>query len=94
MRVVPEKAERCANKGAAEYRQLSNFRDVLNVEVNGPAGITADVGKHGERAGSNDRAADGKAIQSVGEIDGIRRADDHNADEYKKWNKSQWPEMR
>src|SRR6267143_1084726 len=94
MRVVPEKAERRANERTAEHRQLADLRDVLNVEVGRPAVVATDVWQHGEGACSDDRTADGKTVQPVGEVDGVGRAYDHNANENQKRNKSQRPEMR
>src|SRR6266446_9980995 len=72
VRVVPEKAERRTDECATEYRELADLRDVLNVKVNCPARVAADVCQHGKGACSDYRAADGKTIQPVSQVDGVR----------------------
>src|SRR6266567_102947 len=82
------------DESATEHRQFTDLGDVLNVEVGRPTVVAADVRQHREGACSDDRTANSKAIQPVRKVDGVRRADNHNANENKKWNKSQRPEMR
>src|SRR5690242_20249543 len=93
MRVVPEKAERGANERAAENGKFTDAGDVLNFEIIRPAIVAADVSEHGERAGSDDGAADGETVEAVGEIDGIRRAGDNDGDKDEKWKKCERPKM-
>ena len=52
--------------------------NVLNFQIGGPAEVAAHVGQHGQRAGRDHRATNGQAIQSIGQVHGIRRADDHD----------------
>src|SRR5262249_22307164 len=56
MRVVPQESERSADERAAKNGKLANLRDVLDVEISGPAKVAADVGEYGKRSGSDDRA--------------------------------------
>src|SRR5258708_26532310 len=93
MRVVPQKTERSANQRAAKNGQFADPRDVLNVEVGGPARVTADVGQHGQRASGNHAAADRQAIEAVGKIHRIRGASDNHSDEQQKRHKRERPQM-
>ena len=79
MRVVPEKADRRADHGPAEDRQLADHGHALQLEIVGKDHVAADVGEHGQRAGGDDGAADGQAVEAVGEVDGVRRAHQHKA---------------
>ena len=59
---------------------------VAEFEVIGKDDVAADIREHGERARGNDGAADGQAVEAVGEIHRVRRAgenDDHPKDERK-----------
>src|SRR5216684_7783051 len=94
MRVVPQKAERRADERAAEHRQLADLRDILYVQVRRPAEVAAHVGQHREGACRDDRTADGETVQTVREVDGVRRTYNYDTNENEKWNKSHWPEMR
>src|SRR6266566_6541796 len=94
MRVVPQEAEGRADERATEHRQLPDLGDVLNVEVGRPTVIAADVRQHREGACGDDGTADGETVQPVRKVDGVRRADNYDANENEKWNKSQRPEMR
>src|SRR5260221_11989004 len=93
MRVVPQKTERSANQRAAKNRQFADPRDVLNVEVGGPASVAADVGQHGQRASGYHRTADGQALAAVGKIHRIRGAGDDHGDEQQKRHKRERPEV-
>src|SRR2546430_13368086 len=93
MRVVPKKAERSADERAAKNGKFADARDVLNFEIVRPAVVAADVSEHGERAGSNDGAADGQAVETVGEIDGIGRAGNDDCDKDQKGKKCERPKM-
>ena len=67
-----------ADHGAAKDCELADLRHALEFEIRGEGGMAADVGEDRERAGGDDRAADGEAVETVGEIDGIAR--DHDDD--------------
>ena len=71
MRVVPEEADGGADHGSAEDGQFADERHALQFEVVGEDDVAADVGEHGERAGGDDGAADGEAVQAVGQVDGV-----------------------
>src|SRR5689334_7783363 len=52
MRVVPKKAQGSTDKRTAKNGKFADTRNVLNFEIVRPAVVAADVGEHGERAGS------------------------------------------
>src|SRR5882724_3711143 len=93
MRVVPKKAERSADESAAKNGKFTDARDVLNFQIVRPAVVAADVSEHGERAGGDDGAADGEAVETVSEIDSVGRAGDDDCDEDEKRKKCERPEM-
>ena len=47
------------------------MRHALQFQIVGKDHVAADVGEHGERAGGDDGAADGEAVEAVGEVDGV-----------------------
>src|SRR5215472_9203266 len=94
MRVVPQEPERSPDERAAKNSKLANFGDVLDVEIRGPAKIAADVGKYCKRARSDNGAADSEAVETVGEVDGVRRTDNHQANKDEKRNECQPPPVR
>ena len=69
--VVPKKADAGADHGAAEDSHFADQRHALNFQVVREDGMAADIGEHSERAGGDDGAADGEAIESVRKIDGV-----------------------
>ena len=79
--VVPEKADGGADHGAAEDGELADDGHALQFEVVGEDDVAADVGEHGERAGRDDGAADGEAVEAVGEVDGVGGAHQNEDDE-------------
>src|SRR5256885_11663239 len=93
MRVGPKKAERSADERAAKNGKFTDARDVLNFEIVRPAVVAADISEHGERACSNDGAADGEAVETVGEIDGVGRAGNDDCDKDQKGKKCERPKM-
>src|SRR5712675_2241855 len=93
MRVVPEKTQCRANQRTAKNGQFSDAGDVLDFEVGGPAKIAADVSEDGESACRDYGAADGQAVQAVGEIYGVRGAHDDDGRGKKKRHKRQRPQM-
>ena len=56
--------------------------------------MAADVGKHGERSGGDHRAADGQAVQTVGEVHGVAGSHNHEHHENHERQKRQRPELR
>src|ERR1700719_3926104 len=94
MGVVPKKTKRSADQRATKNGKSANPRNILNFKVSGPAKIAAPVGEHGERAGSDDRAADGQAVETVGEIHGIRCSGNYQRNKKQKWQERQRPNVR
>ena len=80
--------------GSAENGQLAHLRHALQFEIRGEGRVAADVGQHGQRARCNHRAADGQAVESVGEIHGIARSHDHQRHEGHERQERQRPKMR
>src|SRR6185437_11238289 len=66
MGVIPEKADRCSDHGAAKNGQLADLRHSWKLEVSRKSCMAADVGEHGERAGSNHGAPNRQPVQAVG----------------------------
>ena len=56
--------------------------------------VAADVGEHGQRAGGDDRAADGQTVEAVGEVHRVGGADNHQDDKDDEGKKGQRPQMR
>ncbi len=77
MGVVPEKPDGSADHGAAEDGEFADHGHALEFEVVGKDDVAADVGEHGERAGGDDGAADGQAVETVGEVNGVGGAHEH-----------------
>ena len=92
--VVPEKADGGADHGAAEDGEFADHGHALEFEVVGKDDVAADVGEDGERAGGDDGAADGEAVEAVGEVDGVGGAHQHEDDEGDKGQKGEEAEMR
>src|SRR5256885_5038765 len=93
MRVVPKKAERSADERAAKNGKFTDARDVLNFQIVRPAVVAADISEHGERACSNDGTTDGEAVETIREIDGVRRAGDDDRDKDQKRKECERPKV-
>src|SRR5579859_796132 len=93
VRVVPEEAERRAHERSAKYRQFSDSRDVLDLEIRRPTRVAADIGQHRERARGDDRAADRQAVETVRQIHRIGRSHDNQTNESQKRQKRQGPQV-
>src|ERR1700679_1927096 len=93
MSVVPEKTERAADQRAAKNHQFAGLRNFLNVEIVREFCVAAQIGKHGERGGRNQDATDGEAIETIGEIHGVRTADDHQHQKKQQRNEGQRPNV-
>ena len=79
MAVEPKEAETRADERRADDRELAGEGIKWNLQIFGDAKISGRVREQrvGER--DRDRATDGETIEAVGEIDGVRRADDDDA---------------
>src|SRR5579859_3347435 len=93
MRVVPKEAERRAYERSAKYRQFSDSRDVLDLEIRRPTRVAADIGQHRKRARGDDRAADRQAVEAVREIHRIGRPDKNKKNKSQKGKKRQGPQV-
>src|SRR5579863_977016 len=76
--VVPEKADRGAHHGSAKDGELADAVKMRKFKVVGEDHVPADVSQDGKRTGGNDGAADGQAVEAVGEIDGVGGAGEHD----------------
>src|ERR1700722_18180740 len=65
MRVVPKKAKRRAHQRATKNSKFADARNILNFKISCPTKIAAYVSEHSKRTGSDDRAADGQAVETV-----------------------------
>ena len=76
MAVEPKKAEAGADQRGADDRELAGERIKRDLEIFRDPEISRRVGEQrvGER--DRDRAADREAVEAVGEVHRIRRADD------------------
>src|SRR5207237_3709350 len=81
-------------KRAAKDGELGDLRDVLDLEIGDPTKVAADIREHGQSTRSNDRAADGEPVQSVGKVYRVRRADNHRADKHQEGDKCYRPPVR
>src|SRR5689334_24376815 len=93
MCVVPEKSKRSTDERAAKNRQFANARNVLNLEIRGPAVVAAYIGQYRERSSRNDRAANRQAVQSIRQIYGVGGTHDDDGRRYEKRQKRQRPEV-
>src|SRR5580693_1750530 len=87
MRVVPKKSQGSAHQRPAKNGKLANSRNVLNFEISGPTKIAAHVSEHRKRTGSDNRAPDSQAIETVREIHGVGCSSDHQRNEKQKRQK-------
>src|SRR2546429_387722 len=93
MSVVPEKAERSQAERAEETGEFAATRNVLKLERGGPAVVAAHVGQTRKRPRRDDRAADGEAIETVGEVHGVGGTHNDNCRRHKKGHKRKRPEV-
>jgi len=93
VRVVPKEAERRADQRPAKNGKFSDPRDVLNLEIGGPARVAADVGQHGKRARGDNRATDCQAVKAIGQIHRIGGTNDDHANKGEEWEEGQGPDM-
>ena len=66
----------------------------LQFEVIREHGVAADIGKHRERRGGDDCAADGQAVQTIRQVHGIARTDNDQRHKENERNKRQDAEVR
>src|ERR1700730_14896281 len=85
MRVVPKKTKRSAYQRATENGKFPDSGNILNFKIRGPTKITAHIGEHRERPGSDDRTSNGQAVEPVSEIHSVRSSGNHQRNEKQKW---------
>src|SRR6266478_2175921 len=93
MRVVPEKPWRSPDERAAEYRELADSRNVLNLEIGGPAVVAAHVRQNRERARRDDRTADCQPIQPIRQVHRVGGTDNDDGRSHQEGHERQRPEV-
>jgi len=78
---------------AAKYSELADARDILNLEISGPAVVAAHVGQNRKRASRDHRAADRQAIKPVRQVHGVGRTHNDDGGGHKKGQKRERPEV-
>ena len=76
MTIEPKKAEPRADHRQANDRQLARARDVGHLKIAGRAEVAREIGHRREHRGDDQRAANRQSVEAVGEIHGVRAADD------------------
>ena len=76
MAVEPEKAQAGADHRGAKHGQFSRARHVRDLQVSGHSFVPSEVSHRNENEGDDQCAANGQAVQAVGEINGVGAADD------------------
>ena len=74
--VVPEEPDAGADDRPAEDGQLPGSRHIGDLEVGGDLDVAGEVGEQQVGHETGDRRADGEAVQTVGEVDGVGGAHD------------------
>src|SRR5687767_6603853 len=90
IRVVPEETEARADERAAEDRELARRRKAHQVQVLGELRVAGDISQRRERRSGDTERADGKPVQSIGEVYGVRPGDEDECRE----RQIQEPEIR
>ena len=75
MRVEPQEAQACPDQRAAEDGNFAGISHKRHLEVPGHNSIPGDIGKDSVGSCSDNRCADRQAVQAIGEIHGVRGAD-------------------
>jgi hypothetical protein len=82
IRVEPQEAQARAGDRAADHRELARARDVGKAQVAREDRVADHVREDAERAGDHDRRHDREAVEAVGEVHRVARADDHEVREH------------
>src|SRR3990172_4750096 len=75
--VEPEKADPRPGHGATEDGELPRPRDIGNLQVVRDLHVPGEIREQHVGPGGDDGRADGKPVETVGQIDGVRRPYDH-----------------
>ena len=73
--VVPEKSETGADQSTTENRQLANANNVVELQVSGINTVSDEIRDETETCGGDHDRHNRQAVESVRQVDGIRRAD-------------------
>ncbi len=87
VRVVPQKAQRSARHGAAEYRQLARSGQPHQVQIFCELSMAAGVRQHRHGPGGDDHQPDREAIQSIGQVHGVGTANQDEGDKQEEEDK-------
>src|SRR6202035_5211531 len=79
--VEPEEAQAGADQGAAEDGDLAHPGDIGDLQIAGDHLVAGDVGEDGVGGGGDHGGADRQTVQAVGQVDGVRSADEDDDDE-------------
>src|SRR5712692_7854095 len=93
MRVVPEKPERSPHERPAEYGKFADARNVLNLEISGPAVVAAHVGQNRKRPRRDDRTADCQPIQPIRQVHRVGGTDNDDGRSHQEGHERQRPEV-
>src|SRR5579864_3090456 len=74
-RIEPQKAQARADHRGAKDRELARARHVLDLQIVGKDRVADEIGDQHETSRRDHRRHDRQAVETIGEIDGVRRAD-------------------
>ncbi|MNN08042.1 hypothetical protein D3C81_1208850 [compost metagenome] len=77
MRVEPEERQPRPGHRRAEDQQLARARDVREQQVLAVDRVTHHIGKHAQATAHQHHRHDHQAVQAIGQVHGVARADDH-----------------
>src|SRR4051812_4814200 len=75
-RIEPEEAEPSAEHCATEHGELAGARDVVDLQIVGEHGVAGEVGDQAKARRGDHHRHDRKAVEAVGQVDGIAGTDD------------------
>ena len=82
MAVEPHKTEARPDHRPAKYRQLAGAFDVGDLQIGRHPGVARRIRQDEKHKRDNGRAADGQAVQPVGQIDRVGTADNREGSQY------------
>ena len=77
MTIEPQKSQDAADQAAGDDDQFAGAGQMGQVEIGRPLGMAGGISDRADCAGGREQAAPGQAVESIGEIHRVRRADDH-----------------
>src|SRR5262249_16797269 len=85
-RIEPKKTKPGANEGAANHRELARARNKINSQIGRKDCVAGEISDDSKCCRGNHNGHNGKAIETVREIDRISRRDDHKSAKGEKEN--------